>query len=126
MCIRDRLYAAGFKAGIPDLDALRIDATAPETLQRPNTDALTFWVMIYGAALGDKIELNIIGPDDQPIAHREIIQEKTRARQLYYIGKRFGENLAPAGSYTGLITLTRTAPDGQTLVRTRNAAVRVN
>lgn len=120
------LYAAGFKAGIPDMDALRIDATAPETLRRNETDALTFWVMIYGAALGDKIEMDIIGPDDKPVAHREIIQEKTRARQFYYIGKRFGEKLAATGSYTGLITLTRTTPDGKTLVRTRNTAVRVN
>lgn len=120
------LYAAGFKTGVPDLDALRIDATAPSYLRREDSPILTFWAMIYGVAAGDKIELEIIGPDSQVVTRRDIAQEKTRARQLYYIGKNFGETLIPAGEYTGVITLTRTEADGRSLIRTRDTLVKIH
>lgn len=120
------LYAAGFKSGVPDMDALRIDAETPDYLRQNETDILTFWIMIYGAAEGDKITLDIMGPDDQLVARREIVQEKTRARQFYYVGKRFGDAHAPVGSYTGIITLSRLDPDGKTLIRTREARTKIN
>ena len=120
------LYAAGFKSGVPDLDGLRIDATAPSYLRQNESKILTFWTIIYGAAAGDKIELEIIGPDNQVLAHREIIQPSTRARQFYYIGKDFKELLAPKGEYTGVITLSRTEADGKAQIRTRDTVVKIH
>ena len=120
------LYAAGFKSGIPDMDALRIDAAAPDYLRQSETDILTFWAMIYGAAAGDKITLDIMGPGDQLVARRDITQEQTKARQFYYVGKRFGEARAPVGSYTGVITLSRTGSDDKTLIRTRETITKIN
>lgn len=120
------IYSSGFKSGVPDMAALRIDASAPSYLRRSETGILTYWVMIYGAAAGDKIEMEIIGPDEQVITGRDIIQEKTRARQFYYIGKNFRGALAPPGSYTGVITLSRTGDDGKTLIRTQEARTKIN
>ncbi len=123
------LYAAGFKPAIPDLDGLRIDASAPSTLRQQESRILTFWAVIYGAAAGDQIELEIMNPAGETIAQRTITQEATRARQFYYIGKDFAQNssvaLAPAGTYTGVITLSRREADGKTLIRTRDATMNV-
>lgn len=119
------LYAAGFKAAVPDLDGLRIDATGPATLRQREARILTFWAIIYGAAAGDRIELEILNPAGQSIAQREIVQSATRARQFYYIGKDFGTDLAPAGTYTGVITLSRREADGKTLIRTRDTLIDV-
>ncbi len=119
------LFAAGFAAGVPDMEALRIDASPRQALPQAEAGTLTFWAGIYGAVAGDKIEMEIIGPDDQVVASREITQEQTRARQYYYVGKKFGEQQADPGSYTGVITLSRTGPDGKTLIRTSDTQIQV-
>lgn len=120
------LYAAGFKAAAPDIEALKVDAASPQKIRRGESDLLAFWVLIYGAALNDQIHMEIIGPDDQTYAARDFVQDKTRARQFYYIGKKFGEKMPPAGTYTGVITLSRTGPDGKVLIRTRDATVKID
>lgn len=123
------LYAAGFKSAVPDLDGLRIDANAPATLRHGEARILTFWAIIYGAASGDKITLEILNPAGETIVARDISQNATRARQFYYIGKDFaqdpGGTLAPVGTYTGVITLSRREADGKTLIRTRDATIDV-
>ncbi len=123
------LYAAGFKSSIPDLDGLRIDASAPSALRQQESRILTFWTIIYGAAAGDQIELEILNPVGETIAQRTLTQETTRARQFYYIGKDFAQDgspgLAPAGTYTGVITLSRREADGKTLIRTRDTTINV-
>lgn len=119
------LYAAGFKSSIPDLDGLRIDATPATTLRQGETRILTFWAVMYGAASGDRITLEIMNPAGETIAQREITQSTTRARQFYFIGKDFKDAAAPVGTYTGVITLSRRDADGKTLIRTRDATVTV-
>lgn len=123
------LYAAGFKSAVPDLDGLRIDASAPATLRHDEARILTFWAIIYGAAAGDRITLEILGPAGESVVQREIIQSASRARQFYYLGKDFAQEakgaLATPGTYTGVITLSRREADGKTLIRTRDAVVTV-
>lgn len=116
-------YAAGFKTTAPDIEALKVDTSSPQKIRRGESDILTFWVLIYGAALDDKIHMEIIGPDGQTYATRDFVQDKTRARHLYYVGKRFGEKMPSPGTYTGVITLSRTGPDGKVLIRTHDATV---
>jgi len=119
------IYAAGLQSGTPSLEDLSIDASAPATLDHRDSAALVFWVMIYGAAAGDRLHLEIVGPGNAVVVKRDIVQDKTRARQSYYIGKKFGAALAPPGRYTGVVTLRRTDSGGQTLIRTREANVTV-
>ncbi len=119
------IYAAGFQSGTPSIENLRIDASSPDTLHRGGSEALVFWIMIYGAAAGDRIHMDIIGPGDAVVVRRDIVQDKTRARQYYYVGQKFGEALAPPGHYTGVVTLSRTDTDGKTLIRTREVNVTV-
>ena len=119
------IYAAGFQSGTPSIENLSIDASSPDTLHRGDSKALVFWIMIYGAAAGDRIHLDIIGPGDAVVVRRDTVQDKTRARQFYYVGQKFGEALAPPGHYTGVVTLSRTDTDGKTLIRTREVNVTV-
>lgn len=119
------IYAAGFQAGTPSLENLSIDASSPETIHRSDSAALAFWSLIYGAAAGDRIHMEIRGPGNTVVVKRDIVQEKTRARQHYYVGRQFGETLAPPGHYTGAVTLNRMDTDGKMLIRTRQVNVTV-
>ncbi|WP_041802292.1 M23 family metallopeptidase [Micavibrio aeruginosavorus] len=105
------LYAGGFTPGEPVLDGLRIDATGAATV-RADAPALSFWVGIYGVREGDVIHMTITDPLGRPFASRAITQDKTRARQFYYVGRKVRGTLMP-GPYTGTLTLERTG-DGVT------------
>lgn len=120
------LYASGFKSGVPDLDGLRIDATAPNYLRQNESKVLSFWTIIYGAAAGDTIQMEILDANNNSIAARTITQASTRARQFYYIGKDFKEQLPAKGEYTGVVTLSRTEADGKTLIRTSDSVVKIH
>ncbi|QQG36375.1 MAG: GNAT family N-acetyltransferase [Micavibrio aeruginosavorus] len=121
------IAAAGFLPALPDTDFLRIDGSERPFLPRKEISTLSLWVQFYGVNEGDVVEMEIIGPNDDVIAQRRLLQEKTRTRQYYWIGKPLQENTAMTpGRYTGLITLKRATPDGATLVRTRTTAVDID
>jgi hypothetical protein len=119
------IYAGGFRATIPDLEALRIDASAPATLLQKDTRTLIFWTTLYGVAAGDQIDMEIQGPGGDMIARKDIVQEKNRARQLYFIGKDYKADLPAQGPYTGVVTLSRKDADGKTTIRTFDTTVTV-
>lgn len=116
-------YAAGFADRRPDFDRLRRDAGTPETLPA-EAGALTFWVAFFGAAQGDRIRMEISGPDGKVFASEDITQEKNRARQFYFIGRRARGGLAP-GVYRGSAVLVRALPDGTRIERSITRRVTV-
>lgn len=101
------VYAAGFKAGVPDFEAVKIDAQGTDALPAA-TGALTFWVAMYGIAENDRILIEIRDPAGVIFAEREIVQEKNRARQFYFVGRKAGQGLAK-GTYTGQVQIMRDA-----------------
>ena len=105
------LYAAGFREGVPDFDAIKIDSASPDKIAA-SAPALVFWAEFFGAREGDAIRMEILGPDGRPFAERDIVQERTRARQFYYLGRPASADGLPPGLYRGRLTLTRPAPDG--------------
>lgn len=120
------LYNVGFAAGKPDLEAIRkgqredgdgsLPATAP---------ALTLWVDILGVEKGDRIHFRISGPDGKAVIEQEQQVEKTQARRFAYSGKKREAAPWPAGSYTGVVTLTRKADGKETAYDvSRTVAVR--
>lgn len=120
------LYDGGFAPAAPDFAAI-------ERGERPDRDrfssggvAFAFWIGILGAAEGDTIALDITGPDGKPFVDRTIVQDKTRARQFYFVGRQVHDGNLPPGAYTGTATLTRTSPDGgEPLIRTFTRTARV-
>ena len=63
--------------------------------------ALSFWMVFFGAARGDRVRLEVTGPDGRIFAERDIVQEKDRARQFYFVGKRAKPDHLLAGVYSG-------------------------
>jgi hypothetical protein len=109
------IYEAGFSGSVPSYETLQKHARKAEKLPA-DSKALVFWSLIYGPQKGDEIVMKITAPDGEVISGREITQEKSRARQFYYIGKKISSPL-PAGRYYGEITLKRTSENGKTLER---------
>jgi hypothetical protein len=100
-------FDIGFDFKPPVLKALdreRIERTA----LRRDADALVFYTTILGARSTDIIDLEILSPDGKTFAKKTIIQENSRARQLYYLGRKASET-APlqTGAYVGKIIVTR-------------------
>ncbi|MBI2994050.1 MAG: M23 family metallopeptidase [Gammaproteobacteria bacterium] len=109
------IYAAGFRDREPDFDDIKRDASSPASLPR-TLAVLTFWVGIYGVAKGDRIELQIRDPDGGIFTERNITQERTRARQFYFVGKRTHEAARP-GRYTGTVRVTRSQASSEPIKR---------
>lgn len=101
-------YGAGFKSGAPRFDAIKVNARSPETYPA-DIPAFTFWVSLFGVQQNDIIDIEIRDPFGLIFVRREITQEKTVARQFYFVGKKVKENLRP-GVYTAHATLTRYLP----------------
>ena len=64
-------------------------------------------MVYFGAARGDRVRLEVTGPDGRIFAERDIVQEKDRARQFYFVGKRAKPDHLLAGVYSGRATLVR-------------------
>ena len=105
------LYAAGFAPGAAEFGKIQKDAGTPASMRRTDLQALSFWMVYFGAARGDRIHMEVRGPDGSFFAQQDIVQEKSRARQFYFIGKKVeGKRLLP-GVYTGKATLVRERQD---------------
>lgn len=117
------IYAVGFKDGAPDFEAVKIDARGAKTLS-PASEALTFWVSLYGVAAGDRITIEIRKPDGSIFAARDILQDKDRARQFYFVGRKTGADALVVGTYTGNVRLERTGVEGPPVTRSQTLAVR--
>jgi murein DD-endopeptidase MepM/ murein hydrolase activator NlpD len=109
------LYDGGFSQSPPDFSAIEAGAPNVESLE-PTSPALVFWIAIYGAREGDEITLEITGPDGEIFAQRNAAQDKTRARQYYYTGKKLDAPLRP-GTYTGHATVRRAGVNEITITR---------
>lgn len=110
------IYAAGFKDGVPNYDTIQRNASTPEKLS-VDAPALTFWVILYGLAENDEITMEIRDGTGGSFAEQDIVQEKNRARQFYFIGRRIRDISLIQGTYTGIVKLLRHLPDGKVLTR---------
>lgn len=107
------LYAAGFQSEIPDLDKIDRGQQQPDSF-KTTVPVLAFWTTFLGVREGDSIVMEVRGPDGKIFSRRTIKQPATRARQLYYTGRKLSQDVLKAGPYTGRSTLTRTMKDGET------------
>lgn len=108
------LYAAGFTPSAADFGQIQKDAGTPATMRRADLKALSFWMVYFGPARGDRIHIEVTGPDGRLFAEQDIVQEKNRARQFYFIGKKAEGKDLPPGVYIGKATLVRDGQDALT------------
>lgn len=94
---------------LKDMDRQQSNRTA----LRKDASALVFHAVLLGAREGDVAHLSLTAPDGTIFAESTVTQDKNRARQMYYIGRRVRE-AAPlqTGPYVGKITITREGKDG--------------
>lgn len=102
------IFKSGFMQKAPLLEKISKDFDVQNSLPA-NSPALVFLTTIWGISAGDTIHLNITAPDGSVFAEEKIVQEKNRARQLFYIGRKAGVEPFPSGMYTGTVTLIRTS-----------------
>jgi murein DD-endopeptidase len=108
------LYAAGFAPGAVDYEQIKKDAGTPDKLRRAELKVLSFWMVYFGAALGDRVSIEVMDPQGKVFVQHEFVQKKNRARQFFFTGKKAaGETLIP-GIYTGKATVVR---EGATVLR---------
>ncbi len=110
------IYAAGYSAHIPDFEAIKIDTASPKVINI-NAEALIFWAGIFGAEAGDQITIEIRDPTGKIFAQREQTQDKNRARQFYYIGKRTHNIPLIIGSYKGYIQISRKMDNNGNIIK---------
>lgn len=113
----------GFSNDLPDLALIERNGEPPSEIKQ-DSDLLAFWVTFFGVREGDKITLEIKDPNGKVFARREIIQDKTRARQFYYIGLKTSRNPLREGAYTGEAKIERDYK-GQPLSKEKFTAVLV-
>ncbi|MCB1783598.1 MAG: M23 family metallopeptidase [Alphaproteobacteria bacterium] len=121
---RVAIFDGGFRTSPPDFEAIKNGEKNPETLSI-NSAAFIFWTGIYNVEKGDKITLEIIDPKGNTFHKEAMIQEKTRDRQFFFIGKKIGKIQLMKGTYTGTTTVERSSPDAN-LTRTSQFSVKVD
>lgn len=100
------MYDLGFRVGVPDFEAIKKGEKNPQSLGQDSA-ALVFWIALYGVQKDDQIRIEIKDPDGKIFITRDIVQEKTRARQYYYTGRKLESRQLKPGTYTGTATLKR-------------------
>lgn len=100
------IYDGGFRDSVPDFKKIE-DGEQNPTLLKKDGEALVFWSALYGVRKDDLITITIKDPNDRIFKEQQITQEKRRARQYYYTGRKLLGRTLPEGIYTGTIKLER-------------------
>lgn len=99
------LIGAGFATEIPSFDAIKA-GTATATHLPETAPALVLWTHIFGPRKGDRLTLQITGPEGIILSETVNI-ERSQARAMRAIGKRLRGPKWPSGHYRGRATLHR-------------------
>jgi murein DD-endopeptidase MepM/ murein hydrolase activator NlpD len=110
------LYAAGFGVGPVTSAALKDDASSPDMVPA-SAPALVLWATLFGVRAGDRVTIEIDGPDGRML-HRHIATvDRDQAWHMSYSGLRRPGASWPAGHYRGTATLHRDGPEALTQTR---------
>lgn len=118
------IYSTGFHNAVPSLEWLD-SGPSIKTSFMPEENILTFWAAFFGAQEGDLITIEIRDPLGKVFSKRIIEQDKTRARQFYFVGRRLRDSLLEAGTYTGQIIIQRKILNGQEITWQKETIVSV-
>ncbi len=115
------IFDAGFENKAPDFIAIQGGAEKPKSIS-PASDALVFWAALYGMQAGDEVHMEIRSASGDLFVERTTIQEKSRARQYYFTGRRLKNASIRSGAYIGTARLKRKGK--KDIVRTEKIIVR--
>lgn len=115
------IQAVGVSDEVPDLQKIERQAVQKIKLNS-DVPVIVFWATYLGVREGDKILMEVRDPNDKVLMRRELMQDKTRARQFYYVGKNLKERTLAEGAYTATAKLIREQEAGEPIVRFQNTA----
>ena len=107
------IQSLGFSQNIPKLDDIEQDASSPKTLSLKE-DKIMFWMVLLGVQEKDEIDILVKDSNGKNFIARRMVQDKTRARQFYYAGKKLEGKRLPEGAYIGEVRVTRPDKDYST------------
>jgi len=116
------ISAVGFKDDVPTLKGVERDTSSPKNLSM-NSDILTFWMHYYGAEKGDIITMEIKDVNGKTYIEREIEQDKNRASQFYFAGRRTRSAPLVEGVYTGTVKVTRQGKNGNDVIKDKSIPI---
>jgi murein DD-endopeptidase len=105
----------GFDNKAPSLRLFDLGEKPKEKLYSNLTPSLVYYLLYNGARAGDIIDLKIFGPDGKVFAEHKTTQDKSRERQLEFVGRKTDQVLLRKGNYKGVATITRKNADGTAL-----------
>jgi hypothetical protein len=100
------IHNLGFSNDIPELTQIERNGNSNSDIKL-DSEIMTFWTVLLGVQKDDKITLEIRDPNNKIFAKRNIIQDKTRARQFYYAGRRTNRKPLIEGAYTANVKVER-------------------
>lgn len=100
------LYAAGMADAPVSSIAVKQNAAGAKTLTR-NAPALVLWAAAFGVDVGDRLSLEITGPDGSVIHRSEQTVKRRQAWRMIYSGKKRRAAPWPPGRYRGRVNLRR-------------------
>lgn len=77
----------------------------------PDADPFVFWVDAYGLRDGDRLVMQLMGPDRVALVNHATTIEGDKAQWFQFIGKRLTARAWPEGSYHGTYRLFRADED---------------
>lgn len=115
------IQAVGISDTVPSLEKIERNAIQKLKLDS-DAPVIVFWATYLGVREGDKILMEVRDPNDKVLMRRELMQERTRARQFYYVGKNLAERTLAEGAYTATAKIIREQEEGAPIVRFENTA----
>ncbi|MDY0384579.1 M23 family metallopeptidase [Trichlorobacter sp.] len=96
----------GFAATSPQKEVAEAGGYDVKTIP-DDAENLVFWVELFGLHKGDRLTLELYGPDKQRISNSQSVLPGDKAVWFAYNGKRRRAEFWPKGNYSGLIRLER-------------------
>lgn len=106
------LYDGGFADNTPDFAQIS-QGIKPKNPVRESSAGI-FWFAYFGARQGDQISLKITSPSGNVLAEHQVTQDKDRARQYYFTGRKMLQGWPEKGTYKGEARVARVGPDAET------------
>ncbi len=109
------LLQAGFAPRKPESGEIEAGKLTAKTL-RADSQALLFWVQIYGLQAGDRESMRIVGPRGGTVVENTEPAEKPKAQSYRFVGKKKPSGGWPPGTYRGEYKLIRAVDGTDTVV----------
>lgn len=113
-------YHLGFATSIPEIADIR-SGKLNETVFKPSSPALVFWVEVFSMRAGDRMVLSLIGPSKEIIKDQAFAADQSHIQVVSYIRAKPRGPIWDIGVYKAHVSITR---GDQTISKSATAYIR--